>query len=107
MTLNILCLIAQFYIALFPIGGEPSAADFFEAYLALPIILACFIFWKIYKKTRFVRAHDVDLLSGRRELNLRELKEQETREQLEWGRWKRYQFYFSILLIFRAYYWLC
>ena len=29
LTLNILYLIAQFYIGLFPVGGKPNAYDFF------------------------------------------------------------------------------
>jgi len=88
--LNILCLIAQFYVALFPIGGEPNASAFFQSYLAFPIIIAFYIFWKFYKRTRIVRARDVDLVSGRRELNLKELKAQEREEQKNWGFFKRY-----------------
>jgi yeast amino acid transporter len=90
LFLNIICLIAQFYIALFPIGGEPNAASFFEAYLAAPIVLVSFVFWKIYHKTRFVKLHEVDLVSGRRDMNLVELRAQEREEQSHWGRWKRY-----------------
>ena len=39
LTLNILCLIAQFYTALYPIGGSPDAYAFFQSYLAAPLIL--------------------------------------------------------------------
>jgi yeast amino acid transporter len=90
LSLNILCLIAQFYIALFPIGGSPAAASFFEAYLAAPIILVFFLFWKIFKRTRFVRSHEVDLVSGRRELNLTELNQEAEAERAQWGPVKRY-----------------
>jgi yeast amino acid transporter len=95
LVLNILCLIAQFYVALYPVGGEPSASNFFMAYLAAPIVLAFFVFWKIYKRTRFVRSHEVDLVSGRREFNLKETLEQERLERASWGKMKR------------AYRWLC
>lgn len=74
----------------FPIGGEPNASAFFQSYLAFPIIIAFYLFWKIYKRTRIVRAHEVDLVSGRRELNLKELKAQEREEQKNWGFFKRY-----------------
>ena len=90
LVLNILCLIAQFYIAIFPIGGTPNAQAFFEAYLAVPIVLAFFLFWKIYKRTRWVRTMDMDLMSGRREMNLHELRQQEIEERRTWGPAKRY-----------------
>lgn len=90
LILCILCLIAQFYVALYPIGGEPNASAFFQAYLACPIIFAFYIFWKIYKRTRVVKYTEVDLQSGRRELNLKELKAQEREEQAHWGVVKRY-----------------
>jgi yeast amino acid transporter len=99
LILCILCLIAQFYVALFPIGGEPNAVSFFQAYLAAPVILVSYIGWKIYKKTRFVKAHEVDLVSGRRDLNLVELKAQEREEQAKWSPMKKYSFLFEILLI--------
>jgi yeast amino acid transporter len=86
LVFNILCLIAQFYVALFPIGGEPNAYDFFEAYLAAPIVIAFFVFWKILKRTKFVRPRDVDLVSGRRELDLKAILEEE-REQMTHWRW--------------------
>src|ERR1700737_1331379 len=90
LFLNIICLIAQFYIALFPIGSSPSANAFFQAYLAAPIVLAFFIGWKLYHRTRFVKAHEVDLVSGRRDMNLVELRAQEREDRLHWGVWKRY-----------------
>ena len=87
--LVVLVLIAQFYTAVWPIGGTPNAQAFFEAYLAAPIVLASFIFWKIFKRTKIVRSHEVDLVSGRRHMNLKELKAEERAEQAHWGFWKR------------------
>jgi len=87
-----LILIAQFYVAVWPIGGTPNAQAFFEAYLAVPIILAFFLFWKFYKRTRWVKTMEIDLVSGRRELNLEELKAEERAEQATWGPMKRYTF---------------
>jgi amino acid transporter len=43
----------------------------------------------LYKRTRFVRSSEVDLVSGRRLMNLSELKIQEREEQESWGPWKR------------------
>jgi yeast amino acid transporter len=90
LCLNILCLIAQFYVALFPIGKSPTAESFFQAYLAFPIVIVYFIVWKVVKKTKYVRLKDVDLVTGRREMNLRELQAQEHEEEQKWTRPKRY-----------------
>lgn len=92
LLLNILCLIAQFYVALFPIGSSPDAKAFFEAYLAAPIVLAFYVVWKLWHRTKFVKSHEVDLVSGRRLMNLAELKAQEKEEQAAWGPWKRYRY---------------
>jgi yeast amino acid transporter len=107
LILCILCLIAQFYVALFPIGGEPNASAFFQAYLACPIIFAFYIFWKFFKKTRIVKLQEADLQSGRRELNLKELKAQEREEQAHWSKAKKYIPCIWTLLICRIYYWFC
>lgn len=90
LFLNILCIIAQFYIAVAPIGGKATAYDFFVAMLALPIILACFIGWKIWHGTKFMRASEMDLITGRRELDLAESKAEELAERATWPTWKKY-----------------
>jgi yeast amino acid transporter len=90
LMLCILCLMAQLYVALFPIGGSPNVSAFFQAYLAAPIILAFYIFWKVFKQTRFIRADEVDLISGRHELNLKEILEKERAERSHWANWKKY-----------------
>lgn len=90
LILNILCLIAQFYVALFPIGGEPNANSFFQAYLAFPIVIAFYLFWKVFKRTRWVRSSEVDLVSGRREINLKAILEKEREERSHWGPMKKY-----------------
>jgi len=70
-VLIILVLIAQFYTALFPIGGmSPDAGEavqtFFKAYLAFPVVL---IFWAggyLWKRELPKRAHEIDLDTGRK-----------------------------------------
>jgi len=93
VTLNVLVLIAQFYTAVWPIGGEPNAETFFQAYLAAPVVLVFYLFWKIFKRTKIVKSHEVDLITGRRELNLAELKAEEREEQATWGKWKRFYYF--------------
>jgi len=41
-------------------------------------------------KTRFVRSSEVDLVSGRREVNLKALLEKEREERSHWGPFKKY-----------------
>ncbi|KAF8247483.1 amino acid permease [Wilcoxina mikolae CBS 423.85] len=87
---NILVLIAQFWTAMWPIGGKPDATNFFSAYLAVPIVIAFYIPYKIYFKTPFVRAKDMDLVTGRRELNLDALLAEERAERASWPAFKRW-----------------
>lgn len=67
--LNVIALIATFYTALYPPGSSPTATAFFQEYLAAPIVIALYVFWKVYSKNKggfFVRAHQMDLLTGLR-----------------------------------------
>ncbi|KAF5097417.1 hypothetical protein D0Z00_002405 [Geotrichum galactomycetum] len=67
---NILVLAAQFWTGLFPLGApKADVTSFFQAYLAAPIVLVCFVFYKIWKKTKFISLEDMDLDTGRREVD--------------------------------------
>ncbi|KAK3110368.1 hypothetical protein LTR53_015416 [Teratosphaeriaceae sp. CCFEE 6253] len=79
-----MCLIATFYIAIFPVGGSPSAEGFFSSYLTAPIIIVLYLGWKLYTRdtTFFIRAKDMDLTTGLRN-NLVELQEERERKKLE------------------------
>lgn len=94
----ILVLMAQFWTGFSPVtpnGGQPivgAAArtrSFFEAYLCAPIVLMFYISYKFLRKTRIMRARDMDLVTGRRELNLKELIAEEECERSNWPRWKK------------------
>ncbi|PWN35891.1 putative GAP1-amino acid transport protein [Meira miltonrushii] len=75
VAFNILVIILQFYIAAFPIGAgsvEEQLATpsqrvnaFFLAFLAAPVVLVFFIFWKVFKRTSFVRLDEIDITTGR------------------------------------------
>lgn len=71
-VLIILMLMAQFWIALFPIGADPNASDFFMAYLSFPIIIVFYLGHKIWKRNwkLFIRAKDIDIDTGRRETDI-------------------------------------
>ncbi|KAG5367989.1 General amino-acid permease GAP1 [Yarrowia sp. C11] len=70
LSLNCLVLVAQFWIALYPIGGEPNAEAFFAAYLAAPIVIVFWIFWKVWKRPPFLKVSDLDIDTGRRDTDL-------------------------------------
>ncbi|WBW73665.1 plasma membrane amino acid transmembrane transporter Per1 [Schizosaccharomyces osmophilus] len=61
---NILCLIAQFYVSLFPIGGKPNASSFFQGYLAAIVVITFFIGYKIYDRSYIRSLNDIDLDTG-------------------------------------------
>ncbi|KAI0603291.1 amino acid permease [Biscogniauxia sp. FL1348] len=73
LFLNCLCLVATFYNALYPTpDATPNAEDFFMSYLAAPIVLLLYLFWKVYTKdwTMWIKISDIDLVSGSRPLEL-------------------------------------
>lgn len=48
LFLNVVCLLATFYNALYPSpNATPDAKAFFQTYLAAPVLLAFYVFWKI------------------------------------------------------------
>ncbi|CAG7924751.1 unnamed protein product [Penicillium olsonii] len=46
LGLNVLCLIAEFYVAVAPKDAE----SFFQSYLAAPVVIALFVGWLVYTK---------------------------------------------------------
>jgi len=79
-VMNFLCLVAQFYVALYPVGGPNlDPTTFFQAYLAGPFLLILYIGWKAYawfyhkeQRPLFVKIKNIDIYTGMREgqLNL-------------------------------------
>jgi amino acid transporter len=73
-VMNFLCLAAQFYVAIWPLGGAaPDAEVFFEAYLALPLLILLYVIWKAYSWGKFpthralyVKIKDIDVMTGLR-----------------------------------------
>ncbi|KAJ6045290.1 uncharacterized protein N7446_012154 [Penicillium canescens] len=68
LSLNILCLIATFYVSVWPPGSSPNAGYFFEQYLAAPLVLALYLFWKVFTKQwrMWVPLQEIDLQAGLR-----------------------------------------
>jgi amino acid transporter len=74
-VMNLLCLIAQFYVALYPVGGPNLNANyFFQAYLAGPFLIALYVIWKVYSwiyikehRPLYVKVQDIDIYTGMRD----------------------------------------
>jgi amino acid transporter len=87
LILNCLVLMAQFWIALYPLGAKtPNASDFFQAYLAAPVVIAFWIFWKVWKRDGFLGLKDLDIDTGRREMDLDKVRAEMAIEDEELSR---------------------
>lgn len=73
--ISVIALIAQFYVALYPIGGPNLDADtFFQLYLAGPLLIFLYLVWKVYSwfvkpedRPFFVAIKDIDIYTGMRD----------------------------------------
>lgn len=68
MLINVLILMAQFYVGLYPINGKSlNASTFFQAYLAVPIVLVFYVGHKLWTKnwSWYIKAKDIDITTGR------------------------------------------
>jgi len=54
-----------------------------------PIVITFYLGYKFWFHTPFMRAKDMDLQTGMRELNLPELLAEERAERAAWPRWKK------------------
>ncbi|KIX95919.1 uncharacterized protein Z520_08174 [Fonsecaea multimorphosa CBS 102226] len=91
---NCLVLIAQFWTGFAPIGYRDMSSSertkiFFEGYLAAPIVLVFYIGFKIWKRTPIRRVKDIDVVSGRREIDLEQILADERAIRATWPWWKK------------------
>ncbi len=82
-----LVLVAQFWIAAWPVGGAESVSvnveDFFQAYLTVPVVAAFYIFYMLWKRdfTIFVNLSTIDLDTGRKVVDIDLLKQEIAEEK--------------------------
>ncbi|KAK6813238.1 hypothetical protein RU639_010941 [Aspergillus parasiticus] len=70
LSLVILVLIAQFFVAIAPPkGGINDAEGFFQTYLALPVVLFFWVCGFLWKRAGWLRTEQIDVDSGRREID--------------------------------------
>ena len=75
LLINILALMGQFYVALYPVGGPNlNANTFFQLYLAGPLFIFLYLCWKVYSwfvrpadRPLFIRTKDIDIYTGMRD----------------------------------------
>ena len=75
LAINVIALIASFYVALYPVGGPNlSAKNFFESYMAAPFLVVLYLMWKVYSwfkypshRSLWIRTKDIDIYSGMRQ----------------------------------------
>ncbi len=92
---NCLVLVAQFWTGIWPVNYatmsvKEQVESFFLAYLAAPIVLIMYVTYKWWYKTRCWKAAEMDLTTGRRELNLEAFLREERQERALWPKWKRW-----------------
>ncbi|EDO19124.1 hypothetical protein Kpol_2000p92 [Vanderwaltozyma polyspora DSM 70294] len=91
-----LALIAQFWVAIAPIGeGKLDAENFFQNYLAMPILIAFYFGYRVWKRDwkLFIRAKDIDLDTHRQifDENILRQEDEEYKEKLRNGpMWRRF-----------------
>lgn len=91
---NCLVLIAQFWTGFAPVGyaelsGSERTKNFFEVYLAAPVVIAFYIGFKIWKRSSVRRLKDIDIVSGRREIDLDQILADERVARASWPMWKK------------------
>jgi yeast amino acid transporter len=89
----LLILVTQFWVAISPPGDTAQTApekvtNFFEAYLAMPIVMLFYAFYKICYKTTWARIKDIDLVTGRNKVESETFRDNMRTEQAMWPRWK-------------------
>ncbi|KAI0484570.1 amino-acid permease inda1 [Xylariaceae sp. FL0804] len=90
VILVVLVLIAQFYVAIAPVGQSElaTASDFFMSYLAAPVVLAFWAGGYLWKRQGWLKISQIDVDSGRRELDMDEINAFRA-ERAKWPAWKK------------------
>ncbi|CCE62144.1 hypothetical protein TPHA_0B04750 [Tetrapisispora phaffii CBS 4417] len=94
-TMMILALMAQFWVAIAPLNeGKLDAQNFFQSYLAMPILIALYFGYKLYYRDwkLYIKADKIDLISHRQifDENILKQEDEEYKEKLRNGpAWRR------------------
>ena len=91
---NCLVVVVSFWTGFAPVGyGEYTTGELVESWfasnLSIPILLLFYFAFKFIKKTKIKKISEIDIYSGRRELNLAEILAEERAIQAKWPWWKK------------------
>jgi amino acid transporter len=90
LTIIFLVLVAQFYTAVSPIGADVGTAEgFFKSYLALPVVMFFWLCGYLWKRKAWLRTADMDVMSGRRELDWDYINAERAKHD-SWPMWKKW-----------------
>jgi amino acid transporter len=94
LIFNFLVIVVSFWTGFAPIGYASMSTtarteNWFNFNLSIPVILAFYFPFKFWKKTSFKKTHEIDITSGRRDLNLAEILAEERAIQAKWPWWKK------------------
>lgn len=95
LLLNAVVIVAQFWVAAFPIGWRAMtsaeiAQNVFLKWMSAPIVFVFYVAHKVYYRTGYVHIRDMDVDTGRRDWNLPILVTQEKEERATWPKWKKW-----------------
>ncbi|KAG8936980.1 hypothetical protein FRC02_009117 [Tulasnella sp. 418] len=90
LILSTLVTLVNGYYVFLP--GGWAAADFVFAYGSVFIFLGVYIFWKLLKRDPFVKPHDADLISGKKEIDEYEASLEDVPPATRWQRISRWLF---------------
>ncbi|GHJ87443.1 hypothetical protein NliqN6_3845 [Naganishia liquefaciens] len=85
IVINLIILFNGYLVFL---RGNWNTTDFIVAYISLPIFVAFALFWKLFKKSKWVSLDEMDFMTGRRELDEmdREEREKYAKPTSIWGK---------------------
>lgn len=94
LIFNCLVIVVSFWTGFAPVGyAELSTGEliqsWFEANLSLPILLLMYFGFKLIKKTKIKKISEIDITSGRREMDLAAILKEERAIQAKWPLWKK------------------
>lgn len=93
-VLALIILVACIYVSAFPINeaslsSRDRAKTFFNGMISLIIVAFTFMLYKFFARTKFVHLDEMDVTTGRREIDSEEIFEQERAESHARPLWKK------------------
>ncbi len=94
LRIKCLILVAHLWTGFAPVGYRETRSsdrtrDFFEDYLAAPVMTTFYVVFKVWGRNIDATRNDIDVISGRRALDLDEILPEEPAERATWSWWKK------------------